>query len=676
MWRWCILALWSLVVNFGILPVAAQHDHPSECTFPRFVQSPMTQDGDLMPWITQRLWKADGSRWITQVEHRINKNTIDSLRRNEADCSDGICISTAELYTRVCLQSQHHNKFIVRETKKQRPGVKEYKCMQFIRRSGIVVQVRTGVAWSSIDQVKCDDDSLSVDADYDWPWLGPRLTEQWIECPLIGGFDFVTTDIAKRQKLCPTQFIPSRLESECIQGEGMDFIFPTEECNPISTTKEEKIHCYASWEDEHWMYLIMSQPRQLPPKFAMTFPKTIGDATFTANLYVGAVAPIGSTGVPPRNVTHLEMSMTRTSAELCFDVNPTDCQNFKSLGMCSDPNYSEPCKKSCNLCDRAPNPAPTQNLAEDIRGQWVQQEVIENFNLNINQTHVHSPELGTFSCIGKKYEGQEYKMVSTFGNGCRPRYTCMSFKRANPNVLKYRLSKSVRSDEPLETICSFSNDPAPLNALIRSASFKNLVAAVERVPVPCGLPGKTPFDAMFKGRGASCTGHVGEYDQTTCTSNETSLWLFLDKKGDCSEPKGLDQGFTCLAHLKVPQKTSGDDTLIITEDKNRAFNQSRFRCWVLTNYTGSGPTDRKGPVLYQMPSPQCDEGTRRDVTISDTQSASYYLDLENRSNPTNQSYCKTATKVNSKGGATSISQTMISQSFVYLVLILFLRCFH
>ena len=41
-------------------------------------------------------------------------------------------------------------------------------------------------------------------------------------------------------QLCDHVWRPSRIESECIYGEGMDFLFPTEECNPFDDKQKGK----------------------------------------------------------------------------------------------------------------------------------------------------------------------------------------------------------------------------------------------------------------------------------------------------------------------------------------------------------------------------------------------------------------------------------------------------
>ena len=44
-------------------------------------------------------------------------------------------------------------------------------------------------------------------------------------------------------KICEDVWRPSRLESECILGEAMEFLFPHQECNPFNSKASGRLCC-------------------------------------------------------------------------------------------------------------------------------------------------------------------------------------------------------------------------------------------------------------------------------------------------------------------------------------------------------------------------------------------------------------------------------------------------
>ena len=100
-------------------------------------------------------------------------------------------------YTAVCLQVVLSDRYLVAyEEARQRSA--RYSCLQFVRRSSDVIQIRAAVVSGRMDRAMCQDLSLVTDH-----WLivdRTRLGRHHVPCPLHGGFsahlfDKVTIDV-------------------------------------------------------------------------------------------------------------------------------------------------------------------------------------------------------------------------------------------------------------------------------------------------------------------------------------------------------------------------------------------------------------------------------------------------------------------------------------------------
>ena len=100
--------------------------------------------------------------------------------------------------------------------------------------------------------------------------------------------------------------------------------------------------------------------------------------------------------------------------------------------------------------------------------------------INITETDLTIDNVGSFRCVmfpdSPSRKSRMYTTVSLFGDGCRPRYTCLKLRRLGPSVLRYSLSRSyVWPDLEKafgQAICSneqFGMDPEPINDLYRWA---------------------------------------------------------------------------------------------------------------------------------------------------------------------------------------------------------------
>ncbi|KAK2170366.1 hypothetical protein LSH36_3g19134 [Paralvinella palmiformis] len=215
----------------------------------------------------------------------------------------------------------------------------------------------------------------------------------------------------------------------------------------------------------------------------------------TAYFYYSPVCPLRGRGRPPNNVHYAEMYIQRTAGR-CTSSAAHKFANY--------------CKKSCGLCghsaDLVPSLGPECYFPKDWRGDWLWYETDRVEDVKIGPGQVSFSHLGSFICKGKHWLYKQYKMMSHYSNGCRPRYTCMQFRK-DQNILKFQISRSNIGDHSFG-LCKFEDDPSPLRNTIRSANMKLLLCN-------CGLSGQLDINVTFP-VDAGCTGIITDWDSGQC----------------------------------------------------------------------------------------------------------------------------------------------------------------
>ena len=105
----------------------------------------------------------------------------------------------------------------------------------------------------------CEDGVMKVDP---WPYItNAALFENYVECPLSGGYNMKIYDKAKKLGVCDAVDGETRLESECMEGEGMYFRFRHANCVPdgLRMHKSQRVYCIAKWSEGtiHLQYFNM-----------------------------------------------------------------------------------------------------------------------------------------------------------------------------------------------------------------------------------------------------------------------------------------------------------------------------------------------------------------------------------------------------------------------------------
>ncbi|XP_064609521.1 uncharacterized protein LOC135473592 [Liolophura sinensis] len=481
--------------------------------------------------------------------------------------------------------------------------------MEFIRRGANVLQVKDGPMSDNNDADLCDEDGLSPD---EWPWLAPYENDHR-QCPVTGGFTFRTISRLTNDDICAKEWRRSRLDAECIMGDGLDFFAPkSSSCSPFSKTNEwQRLGCWSSWEQGDFLYVVAGV-RKHQPQFCLRFPKKM-DGEFKVLLYLSVICPMEPEGTPTHGIEYYELHMKPTDPWDCEDEGPR-CREIARKGGCTKDasKYSFHCKRSCGLCARRSVTKQVCVFPAKFYGDWTLFNGDRVEHVRINATHVSFSILGDFACAEPHPTDDKYKLVSVFYNGCSPRYTCIELKRYNQNLLQYKLGRSERTDRDISQLCMFSNDGAPMFDSVRSFSFKNLVGKKRLMPTYCGLEGTIPFNGTFDGH--NCSGYISDWDRVRCdTDTKFSMW-----SNNCpSLPSPIE--FDCLAYLR--DKDGMVTNLLITKSRDGSHT---FNCWVVTSYKG---IDSTWPfrVIYRLDSTQCNSLTDVDVLVTRRPLATMYL---------------------------------------------------
>ncbi|ESO88458.1 hypothetical protein LOTGIDRAFT_165586 [Lottia gigantea] len=592
---------WKIFITYVIIAIKGIE---SSCRFPAFLQTP-SHLGETKPWNTETWWinlKHD-VRWLQKQDIFIDGNNLwrhreHSMKRCDrvekrsvyTKTSFGRCSERELVYNRTCLTNEGYNTYKIIQYNLDRTH--KFTCMRFIRRSDNLVQVLEGPLSDTNDPDLCDEDGLVLE---EWPWVA-KWRKQSYKCPISGGFTFRTISRLTNEDHCESEWRRSTLEVECVVGDGLDFMSPVgSDCNPlIRKGHHKRLACWSGWETDRFIYMVAGEFGE-QPKYCLRFPKHM-KGEFSVLIYFSVICPEEEDGKPPTGIQYYELRMRRKDEDRCEDDDEEQCKMIEAQGICSkeqQEQYTSHCRKTCGLCQH--NNAAKQGCYFDakIHGSWVLYDLNREEDVQIERRHAVFSKFGKFHCREKGTNENQYKTVTTFRNGCVPRYTCFEFSRRNNNLLSYRASRSLRQDKEMEEICAFHDDPFPLLDTYRSYYFKNLIlSGIKNLwPSYCGIDSTIPFNGTFNDE--TCDGTISDWDADTCRTR-VSLTLQSTSCPSLLAPLELQ----CLAFITYQEEDLQE--MIITRSMD---GRNEFNCWIISSYIiGSRWPWR---VLYKMPTTQC-----------------------------------------------------------------------
>ena len=517
-------------------------------------------------------------------------------------------------YTRECLQQVHPGRYLVAHRETSIPR-ERYTCMQFLLRSLNVLQVKESPLHDWPHTTLCEDDVMKVDP---WPYItDAALFENYVECPLSGGYNMKIYDKARKEGVCDAFDGETRLESECMKGEGMFFRFRHATCVPdgLRMHKNQRVYCIAKWSEGDNTYAILKHDKA-DHKWCLRYRTNPGRA-FVAYLFQDVLCNMEP--FPKSTTEYLQLELIRDTprplSKLCMDdyeacemwSNP--CRHAGSLPALS-------CPRTCGLCGDS-RPAVC-TLPRKIHGKWVDTSESGKDIVTITDMFVHVDRFAEMQCIkwnefsNDDPDFSEHMLVSTFEDGCRPRYQCVQFEKRTPSILRFKLSQS--QIWPFEgTIGSwidcgsfrFRDDNMPLMDKYRSKHFKTLISMTDRIYVSCKLMKSREFVVTFD-NGEKCNGTLTQDE----LSSKNKMKMHLER---CLG-QAPDQEFACLDTSTHGRGYYGDQ-MIVTESLDLS---SKLRCWLFR----ANP----GDTFYLLPASQCNEGSSDKISAGQLQPLATFRD--------------------------------------------------
>ena len=528
--------------------------------------------------------------------------------------------SGVKSHTRFCIQRYGaKGKFLVaHEEEGQTTAL--FTCMQITRRSNGVIQIKQAPVSPELKSDLCRDDILQLDT-----WLILDITRVWSrkedsKCSLQGGFNMQVYDKATHSGVCDGYLGETRLESECLPGEGLNFYFRQAACVPdgLYMFPTQKTYCLANWAQDGFNFILLGDDRTGYLWLFRHPPVPSNEKEFVALLLKDLCTSTGSQVTATNE--YLMLTMSRQSPKmldsLCYD-------DYEICSVLSDPcSYSEEmawtCPKTCGFCSDA-NPSVCTFPQSNIYGTWTNPDG-HIPDVRINRTSVYVSYTESLHCVswdnGTSLQTDEDQMgspsdsddtspdrqmvVTVSPNGCRPRYSCLKF-HSMTNVQFMQVSQTklwplVHKREETPTCGNFvytsevKNKPNPFRSGFSTLLLQDDLSS----NVTCDLSAFAEFDVHFPD-GSQCEGNL------TQNAGKTSLRLDIPDS-DCTVQNFTGVRFNFVEYGNFPFSTSSIDSLLVTVTNETI---SRVHCWLFPGNTSQ--------TILLVEAADCHEGTKRNI---------------------------------------------------------------
>lgn len=386
-----------------------------------------------------------------------------------------------------------------------------YSCIEFIKRGNSVIQIKLSRTSDKFSTMLCEDRQIKLD-----PILLVSFDmskKDFQDCPFTGGYNMKLTAKDGSEHPCNSMELPMRFESECHKGEGITFDFRKDHCvGNIPVSVLQKVICVTSWREGGDVLTILRAP-DTNRLLCLRIPaRSSFDSKTVMLLYTDPTCNENS----DNQYYSLELELINQYS-LCLDEH-NSCNKLP----CYD-SFTSQCLRSCGQCD--PNVYQTIcDYPRKIRGEWLINDVHGRNIVNISGSQLHYDRVGSFTCVTfpdspPSRKMKQFTTVSFFSNGCRPRYTCVAFKRMRSNIYGFAISQS--KVWPLQNghanvwseICSTNNfygDPKPVGDTFRTYNdvFKPMMTKTNTISgITCPLSSSYLLNATFQ-TGGTCSGHL------------------------------------------------------------------------------------------------------------------------------------------------------------------------
>ena len=567
------------------------------CIFPDYLQAGDT--GDQREWRGKIVLEEEDSYTLYITFHDYVMKAVVSGRSRD----------TPSPYTRECMGKVSEDTFVVSH-REDGQEVDMFACLQIIKRSAHVIQLKETDLHPDADaEMLCAEGHFNMVYPYKWPlvnYIGLMgVTEP---CPLVGGFNIRVYDpkLSPGDMHCNALEGETRLESECEMGEGMEFQFRHQMCVPrdMQMKVSQRMYCLASWTESVYTFTVLRHDRVERLYLLRYTPHD--EFSNVAFLFSDLAADTDRRPEPHGDYLRLDIVVdkTRQTGTLCMD-NYEGCKVWKHPCQEQGSLQQLTCPRRCGLCDDT-KPSMCM-LPRKLQGQYMEDGLQGQRIYNVDAFSLLVQNMSRLECV--QWDPSEYRdpdrleqmTVTTFQNGCKPRYQCLQLYRRSSSIIRYRLSQP--QTWPFDrttgynvdcTLFNYRDDPGTRGGGVRSRHYKILVSMTERVYVKCLLPPSRHFEVSFFDNTRSPASCNGTLTTDTLTSpTKLTLWL-----NNCGSEHPQMQQFACL-----DSSTRGlrDDRMIVTES---LAQRNELRCWLFPSYTSGKPK------FYLLPASMCNEGSR------------------------------------------------------------------
>ncbi|KAK7088339.1 hypothetical protein V1264_022267 [Littorina saxatilis] len=249
-----------------------------QCSFPEFLQTKKNKQWMMKQSNTLTTFDVDGGKLFARY------GTCVRPRNHQRRRQSGVAECVKSNYTRVCLEKRADNKYLVRHVESDFDD--KFVCLEFLKRGVSVVQVKMSLIQGkgSVSHL-CDDRYMHVDP---WPWISEEhYRSDPVPCPFSGGYNLLlkysspppagryryygtssysspssyTSHLAEGgpQDCMDSSTAPIRMESDCVDREGVVFNFKHESCLPAGThlSLHQRALCMATWQDGRELFAML-----------------------------------------------------------------------------------------------------------------------------------------------------------------------------------------------------------------------------------------------------------------------------------------------------------------------------------------------------------------------------------------------------------------------------------
>ena len=477
-----------------------------------------------------------------------------------------------------------------------------FLCVSFVQRSPDVMQMKESHMSDLEDPNLCNDEHFTMNK---WPYINKaNFFSSFNECHLHGGYSMKMLDKKHKKGVCDANDGETRLESECFEGDGISFRFRHSNCVPkgLQMHKNQQTYCMASWQHGSHTFSVLRSDKT-DHVWCFIYPSVRGPM-FKAYLFRDLYCETDPYPWDGKNyiIIDLQQDPPRSLNDLCVDDYEA-CEYWTQPCRIAGSVQQLTCAKTCGICnDKRPEFC---TLPPQFQGNWVAKDDNHKHKITIIDKVLSFQSYSDLRCVQwdprllfvEETTYMEQMFVTTFDNGCRPRYSCVQFKKHSPSILRYRLSEHqlwpFDNTNGITVDCSNFNYKAPINPInhYRSRHFQTIISETERIYVDCKLEETKGFDAIYDD-GTKCEGELTQ--KGLSTQNKMKLIL-----KNCPG-RQAEQEFACLDSSKHGYLS---EQLVVTETLD-SFN--RIRCWLFPVHPDL--------TFYLLPIEECNEGANEKIS--------------------------------------------------------------